>query len=151
MKNIFDSKVNDEFIEKINQLTSSSKSNWGKMNVGQMLAHLNVTYDYIFTEKYPKPKGFKKFMLKNLIKPIVVGEKGYKENSRTAPDFLITDEREFEDEKKKLIDSMNKTQQLGENHFDGKESHSFGILKTSEWNNMFVKHLDHHLKQFGIE
>ncbi len=45
---------------------------------------------------------------------------------------------------------MNKTQQLGENHFDGKESHSFGALNSKEWNNMFVKHLEHHLKQFGV-
>jgi len=150
MKNIFKPEITSEFIERINELSPSTKAKWGTMNVGQMLAHLNVSYDYIYTEKYPKPKGFKKFILKKLVKPIVVGEKGYKENSRTAPDFVISDEREFEFEKKKLIDAMNKTQQLGENHFDGKESHSFGILNSAEWNNMFVKHLEHHLKQFGV-
>jgi hypothetical protein len=45
---------------------------------------------------------------------------------------------------------MNKTQNLGENHFDGKESHSFGKLLKGEWNNLFYKHLDHHLRQFGV-
>ena len=49
----------------------------------------------------------------------------------------------------RLIDYINRTQQLGENHFDGKESHSFGPLTKTEWNNMFYKHLDHHLAQFG--
>jgi len=150
MKNIFKPEVTADFIERINKLSPSTKGKWGTMNVSQMLAHLNVSYDYIYSEKYPKPKGFKKFILKKLVKPIVVGDKGYKENSRTAPDFVITDEREFEAEKKKLIDAMNKTQQLGENHFDGKESHSFGALNSKEWNNMFVKHLEHHLKQFGM-
>ena len=150
MKNIFKPEVTADFIERINKLSPSTKGKWGTMNVSQMLAHLNVSYDYIYSEKYPKPKGFKKFILKKLVKPIVVGDKGYKENSRTAPDFVITDEREFEAEKKKLIDAMNKTQQLGENHFDGKESHSFGALNSKEWNNMFVKHLEHHLKQFGV-
>jgi len=28
-------------------------------------------------------------------------------------------------------------------------SHSFGPLSKTEWNNMFYKHLNHHLTQFG--
>jgi SRSO17 transposase len=43
-----------------------------------------------------------------------------------------------------------KTQELGATHFEGKESHSFGTLTSTEWNNMFYKHLDHHLGQFGV-
>jgi hypothetical protein len=45
---------------------------------------------------------------------------------------------------------MKKTQGLGEAHFDGKDSHSFGNLSKSQWNTMFYKHLDHHLTQFGV-
>lgn len=150
MKNIFDLEVTNEFIERINKLSPTTKSKWGKMSIDQVLAHLNVTYDYVYTDKYTKPKGFKRFILKMLVKPIVVGEKEYKENSRTAPDFIITDKRQFEIEKEKLIVDLKKTQQLGADHFDNKESHSFGPLKSSEWNNMFVKHLEHHLKQFGV-
>jgi hypothetical protein len=89
-------------------------------------------------------------MLKALVKKNVVSEKPYKKNERTGPQFLITDQREFEHEKKRLIDHINKTQQLGEDHFHGKESHSFGALNKTEWNNMFYKHLDHHLTQFGV-
>jgi hypothetical protein len=39
--------------------------------------------------------------------------------------------------------------QLGENYFNNKESHSFGKLNKTEWNNMLYKHLQHHLSQFG--
>ncbi|RZJ66435.1 MAG: hypothetical protein EOO47_25375, partial [Flavobacterium sp.] len=81
---------------------------------------------------------------------LVVGEKPYKKNLHTAPSFLIADEREFEKEKTRLINYLNKTQQLGEVHFDGKESLSFGKLNKTQWNNMFYKHLDHHLSQFGV-
>jgi hypothetical protein len=49
-----------------------------------------------------------------------------------------------------LTDFITKTQQLGENHFDGKNSHSFGVMNKTEWNNMFYKHLNHHLNQFGV-
>ena len=27
---------------------------------------------------------------------------------------------------------------------------TLGKLKSQEWNNMFYKHLDHHLTQFGV-
>jgi hypothetical protein len=91
-----------------------------------------------------------KLILKAFVKPTVCGPKPYKHNSQTAPAFLIKDERNFEAEKKRLIDHLNQTLQLGEAHFDGKESHSFGKLPIDEWNTMFYKHLDHHLTQFGV-
>ena len=91
-----------------------------------------------------------KFILKLLVKNTVVSEKPYKKNTKTAPAFLIKYERNFDTEKLRLINYILKTQQLGENHFEGKESHSFGVLTKTEWNNMFYKHLDHHLSQFGV-
>jgi hypothetical protein len=150
MKNIFTPEVNQEVIARINKLTPETKAQWGKMNVSQMLAHSNVTYEMAYGNKHAKPKGIMKFVLKFFIKGIVVGEKPYKKNSQTAPAFLMTTEKDFEAEKIRLIDYLNKTQQLGEAHFDQKESLSFGKLSATEWNNMFYKHLDHHLTQFGV-
>jgi hypothetical protein len=151
MKNIFDKAVTEEVIDRINKLTPATPAKWGKMNVAQMLAHSNVTYEMIYEpEKHPKPKGFKRFILKLIVKPLVVSDKVYKENNPTAPAFIIASEREFEFEKTRLIDYLNRTQELGGAHFDGKESNSFGTLKTNEWNAMFYKHLDHHLRQFGV-
>jgi hypothetical protein len=150
MKNIFDSKVMTEYVARINQLSPDSQPKWGKMNVAQMLAHCNVTYELVFENKHPKPNAFKKFLLKLFVKSIVVSEKPYKNNSPTAPEFKIVDARIFEEEKKRLIAYIHKAQELGENYFEGKESHSFGKLNKTEWNNMFIKHLDHHLSQFGV-
>jgi len=150
MKNIFNQKEAGEVIDRINKLTPSSQPLWGTMAVGQMMAHCNVTYELVYDNKHPKPGSFKKFLLKSFVKNIVVNEKPYKKNERTAPEFLIKDDKNFEAEKKRLIDHISKTQQLGEAHFEGKESHSFGPLNKSEWNNMFYKHIDHHLSQFGV-
>jgi hypothetical protein len=100
-------------------------------------------------EKHPKPNGFMKLILKLLVKNKVVSETPYKHNGPTAPAFIITTERDFETEKARLIGYIQKIQQLGEKEFDGKMSHSFGPLKVEEWNNMFYKHLNHHLSQFG--
>lgn len=122
------------------------------MNVGQMLAHCNVAFEFVYDSKHDaaKAKGFKKFLLKAFVKKIVVGEKPYAKNGRTSPEFLITDERVFADEKVRLIDYINRVQQEGAEKFEGRESHSFGILTATEWNNSFYKHLDHHLTQFGV-
>ncbi|MCK0145045.1 DUF1569 domain-containing protein [Arenibacter sp. F26102] len=150
MENIFNKKVVDKVIGRINKLNSKSNGLWGKMTVAQMLAHCNVPYEMVYTDKHPKPNGIMKFMLKLFVKQPVVNDKPYKKNSRTAPAFLITDERDFEIEKKRLIDHLTKTQELGEDYFHNKESHSFGPLTKTEWNNLFYKHLNHHLEQFGV-
>jgi len=151
MKNVFKKEVTEELVNRINQLHHETQPGWGKMNVAQMLAHCSVAYVAVFDQKEMPPiKGFQKFMLKLFVKNIVVGDKPYKKNSRTAPEFLIGDQRDFETEKERLINYMRKTQELGEQHFSGKESRSFGSLSSVQWNNMFYKHLDHHLTQFGV-
>ena len=147
---MFDLKESTEVIARMNQLTPDTKNLWGKMSVDQMLAHCNVPYEFVYTNKHPKPNAFKKFMVTLFAKKIVVGDKPYPKNSRTAPEFIITDKKNFDAEKRQLADNIIKTQKLGENHFQNKESHSFGALNIQEWNTMFYKHLDHHLKQFGV-
>ena len=150
LPNIFTKSVADSVIQRINNLTPTTQGLWGKMAVAQMLAHCCVTYEMLYENNHPKPNGFVRFMLKMFVKDTVVNEKPYKKNSRTAPAFLITEAKKFDDEKTRLINYIKKTQALGENHFDNKASHSFGNLTKTEWNNMFYKHLDHHLMQFGV-
>lgn len=150
MKNLFNKQDVDEMIDRINQLTPETQPQWGKMNVAQMLAHCNVAYEMVYTDKHPRPNAFTRFMLKLFVKNAVVGPKPYPKNGRTAPQFVIADERDFETEKNRLIDHLNKTNDLGEAHFDGKASHSFGKMNKDEWNVSFSKHLDHHLTQFGV-
>lgn len=150
MKNVFEKNDVDELLERIGKLTPSSKALWGTMNVAQMLAHCNVTYELVYDNKHPKPTGLRKLMLKFIVKQYVVNDKPYKKSSPTGPQFIVDSEKDFEKEKKRLTDYIVKTQELGANHFDGKESHSFGVLTKDEWNAMFYKHLDHHLSQFGV-
>lgn len=150
LPNIFDSTVSNALIARISNLTLNSTPGWGTMNVAQMMAHCNVTYELVYDDKHPKPNFLLKFILKTFVKKIVVSETPFKHNEKTAPAFIITDARDFETEKGRLVSYIQKTQQLGESHFYNKESHSFGVLNVAEWNNMFYKHLNHHLTQFGV-
>lgn len=151
IKNIFDAQVANEVIERINQLTPSHERLWGTMTVDQMLAHCNIPYSYTYEpEKFKKPGSVKKFLLKNFVKKYIVSETPYKQNGRTAPEFIITGKKDFEKEKATLIENILKTQKLGEQDFEGKENFSFGKMTAKEWNTMYYKHLDHHLRQFGV-
>lgn len=151
IKNIFDKQVSEEIISRINRLTPTTRPQWGKMNAGQMLAHCNVTYRYTFEpEQFKRPNAFKKFLLRTFIKKIVTSEKPYQRNGRTAPEFIMTESKNFETEKNKLIENIRKAQQLGKGFFEGKENFSFGPMTAKEWNTMFYKHLNHHLTQFAV-
>jgi hypothetical protein len=150
MKNIFHTADSREFTDRINQLTPETKALWGKMNVAQMFAHCNVAYEMVYEDIHPKPNPFIRLILKILVKKSVVNEKPYPKNNQTAPQFIIKGDRDFDVERGRLIAYLNKTLELGEDFFEGKESLSFGKLSAVEWNNMFSKHLDHHLTQFGV-
>lgn len=150
MKNVFDLNDSNEIINRINQLSPETKGLWGKMTVAQMLAHCNVSYEMAFENIHLAPNAFVKFILKLFVKATVVGETPYKKSSQTAPAFIIKEDKDFAKEKDRLINYIKKTLELGESYFDGKKSLSFGVLNKTEWNNMFYKHLDHHLSQFGV-
>ena len=51
MNNIFEKSVTDTLISRVNQLTPTTANHWGQMNVAQMLAHCNVTYEMTYENK----------------------------------------------------------------------------------------------------
>ena len=68
MKNIFQASVASEVIERINKLNPATPQLWGKMNVSQMLAHCNVSYELVYDGKHPKPNAFMKLIMKAFIR-----------------------------------------------------------------------------------
>jgi hypothetical protein len=151
MQNVFDAKEAQNYIDRIQKLTSETQRKWGSMTVDKMLAHCNVSYEMVYEpQKHKKINGIAKFIMVNFVKSKVTNDKPYKQNLPTSPAFKIADDKNFDEEKGRLIGFIQKTQQLGAEAFDGKESSSFGKLKSSEWNSLFAKHLNHHLEQFGV-
>lgn len=154
MKDIFERRVCDDLIARMDRITPATQPQWGRMNAAQMLAHCSKPYDTLYDaeyqRRYPPHTGFMRFLLKLLVKPLVVGPKPYKRNTKTAPSYVVADERVFATERAKLVGYLNKVQALGRKEFEGKLSYSFGPLTADEWNTLFYKHLDHHLRQFGV-
>lgn len=108
IKNAFHQEVANELIARINKLTPTTQPQWGVMTVDQMLAHCSVAYHCTYSpEKFKKAGAFKKFLLKTFVKPMVVGEKPYPKNGRTAPEFIISDRRDFEKKKKTNLSDLS--------------------------------------------
>lgn len=150
LPSIFETKTTETILSRLNILTNTTQPLWGKMNAAQMLAHLNVAYDIDSGKIKSETPALMKFMLKLFLKPILVNEKPYKKNSRTAPLFLISSEKDFEKEKKSLIDNILESQNNGREYYEGRESNSVGKMNANEWSNMYYKHIEHHFSQFGI-
>jgi hypothetical protein len=102
------------------------------------------------SQKNTKTKFYCQISLVKFVKPKLPTELPYKQNLPTSPAFIISNERDFEEEKKKLIGNIQRVQQLGREAFEGKEHHNFGKIDAQGWNNMFANHLNHHLEQFGV-
>ncbi len=150
LPNIYTTQGTEELIARINQLSPISQRRWGKMNVSQMLAHCCVPYEQLLGERNDAPNAMIKLMMKLFFKGTMTNEIPYKPNLPTAPSFIIVDQRDFEKEKQRLIAYVRKPLELGEAHFENKYQLTLGKLNATQWNNMLWKHLDHHLRQFGV-
>ncbi len=148
--NVFEKSTTTAILKRLEKLKGDTVPQWGKMNAAQMLAHLNVNYDITYGKKEVNNNAFKRFMFKLFLKSAVVSEKPYRKNGGTAPYFIIKGDRNFEEEKAKLINYIKMTEEKGAAFFEGKESSAFGALTSKEWSNQFYKHMDHHFQQFGI-
>lgn len=135
---------------RIESLTPETKPRWGKMSVSEMLAHVNVAYEMVYTDKHPRPNPIMRWVLRKIVKQRVVGPTPYPHNTPTAPAFRITDPRDFTVEQERLLGYLEQVAADGRGAFEGRESPSFGPLTATEWNMLFAKHLDHHLTQFGV-
>lgn len=136
-------------IERIHKLRPDSKALWGRMSTAQMLAHCSETFEEAYKDNVEKPSKFKAWLLHTFVKPNVVNDKPYKKNARTLAKYIVKEEKDFDTEKKRLIQYISMLVEDGRTPFEGKYSVYFGKLRSEQWNNLFYKHIDHHLKQFG--
>lgn len=150
MKSIFDKKACNEILERLDNLSIESQAEWGKMNVTQMLKHCQKPIKLAFGEEsVEKPSFIMKILIK-LMKPTLYNDKPWKKGLPTAKEFVIRDDKGFETEKQKLKQLITKMSENEDYFKPSKEHPIFGELKHWMWGQSGYKHLDHHLKQFGV-
>jgi hypothetical protein len=74
----------------------------------------------------------------------------FKKNLPTAKSFIVKDERNFEEEKNKLVNLLQRLSHTNPEDVAKRPHPFFGKLTADEWNTLQFKHLDHHLRQFGV-
>ena len=148
VKNLFEKDVCDNIVDRLQSLSTASVRQWGKMDVSQMLAHCSVAFKVPLSDKPLKPMipirwfawAFKSMLYNN---------KMCRHGMPTSPQFIIKDERQFEQERTQLIALVRKFQEAGPG-VAGKYPHpAFGHFTPEQWGKMMWKHLDHHLRQFS--
>ena len=149
MKSLFNAPDNQEVIDRINALSPASKPLWGKMQAAQMLAHAQQPLKVALGELKLK-RGVMGFLFGKMAKKQMLAEGDLKRNMPTAREFLIRTDVLFEEEKKKLIALVQRFYQNGPQGLMKDDHPFFGKLTTEEWDKLQYKHLDHHLKQFGV-
>ena len=149
MESLFDKNGNDAIIKRIESLTEDSLPLWGKMNVAQMLSHCQAPLDVASWEIYLKSNFFLQ-LIGRFYKKKILAAPGFKKNSPTVPDFLRTNFVDFEEAKMFLVIKVVQFSILGPNGIDNHRHPFFGKMTDEEWDLLQWKHLDHHLKQFGV-
>ena len=166
-QDLTNSEVKAKVIARINKLHAATPAQWGKMTVSQMMAHCQAQMRVAIGDEKLKQTVmgmiFGRFVKKTLLEEKLVsntvearvGEtlsieflmEFLSKNLPTAPSFVIKHQPEFEAEKNKLIGLITRFTPEAIT----KEPHPFfGKMTFEEWSKGTWKHLDHHLKQFGV-
>jgi hypothetical protein len=147
MSSIFNKADNDLIITRINKLTPESQALWGKMRVDQMLKHTEAAVAVAFGEKELKVNFLMKLLGKMLKNKVFNSE--FKKNSPTASEFIFTSAYDFEIAKAALIEKFSRFA-AGEQSITLTVHPFWGKMTSAEWSTLMWKHIDHHLRQFGV-
>lgn len=143
---LHDPAVCDSIRARVQRLTPETAHKWGKMSVDQMLWHVSQGLGQALGQipaapnRVPVPRWVSKFVAFNMPWP---------KGAPTAPDLVAVDHYTFDNERQRCLDLIDK---FTATDIDGPwcSSASFGPLTGREWSRFQAKHLDHHLRQFGV-
>lgn len=133
-------------IARLRQIQPDTPARWGKLNAPAMLCHLADQLRVALGEI--PTKAVHTFLSRTLIKWLVVntGLQPPPGKVETAPEMLTTSPTTWEAD-------LAACEQLAIRVGRGEartEHPMFGRLNPAEWGRLCWKHLDHHLRQFGV-
>lgn len=149
MKTLFQKEIVDEIYGRINKLTPQRQRVWGKMNVEQMFAHCSVGIKSASGELVLQSPIFLR-MIGSMLKSQTTNDKLFRKNSPTHEKFIIGSTEGFEKEKQILFALIQKFHDGGEAKSTSNPHAFFGKLTPTQWGSLMYKHIDHHLRQFGV-
>lgn len=119
------------------------------MTVSQMLAHCQAPIR-IATGEQSLKRILVGILFGGIARRQLVKPEPFKKGLPTAKEFIVSDVRDFEKEKALLITSIERFTQKGPQGLTEDPHPFFGRMTETEWDILQWKHLDHHLRQFGV-
>lgn len=148
MKSIVDQSTRTELVERIALVNENSKAVWGKMNAFQMVRHCVLWDEMVFGKKQYKRMFIGRIFGRVALKGILKDEAPFKRNSPTVPGFAIKETGgDFSSEKAKWIGLLQAYAQFTSDDF---VHPFFGKMNHVQVGQLAYKHIDHHLRQFGV-
>lgn len=149
MKTLFEPAVVEEVKTRIGNVRPDSVRQWGKMNVAQAVAHCANSLEMAVGDLRP-PRVLIGRIFGPLIRRLALGnDRPMERNSPTAPALFITDERDLDVERERLIALIERFSAGGAAQCTTHPHAFFGRLTPEQWAELMYKHLDHHLRQFS--
>lgn len=150
MKNLFEAATAREVKERIGKLGPKSERQWGKMTAPQAMAHCSVVMEWAVGDKV-EPRMFLGRIFGPIAKSQVLkDEKPMGRNAPTAKSLVVKDDRDLGKERERLCALVERFCAGGPQGCT-KHPHSFfGQMTPEEWATLMYKHVDHHLRQFGV-
>lgn len=151
MRNLYETGAADAVKERMARLQPGSARQWGTMSVGQMIAHCCGGLETAVGDRVPPRGTFMGRMMGKVIKPMALGnDRPMRRNSPTTKDLLVEGERDLVAERERLCGLIDRFVAAGPKGCTKHPHAFFGKMTPEEWAELMYKHLDHHLRQFGV-
>jgi hypothetical protein len=150
MKNLFEKSTANEVTSRIARLGPHSQRQWGKMTPAQAMAHCSTTMEWALGDTYPG-----RMFIGRIIGPlaksrVLKDEAPMGKNMPTAKALLVQDDRDLVRECQRLSALVERFSAGGPRKCTRNPHTFFGPLTPEEWAALMYKHVDHHLRQFGV-
>lgn len=149
MKNLFEPSTVTEIKSRLERLRPDSQRHWGAMDASQMLAHCAGWMEMAAGLNNP-PRVFAGRIFGKMAKKSVLGEGTIRRNMPTEKSLVIRGKKDFAMERERLLDWVDRFSAGGPEQCTTHPHCFFGHMTPAEWALMGYKHLDHHLRQFGV-
>jgi hypothetical protein len=139
--------------DRINNLKSSSTPLWGKMTVNEMVCHISDPFRDLL--KIRITKNTTPFFLTPILRMMVLGRMAHGKNMPTSKPYLQgekgqgTKPKGFDTDIEDLKKLYNQYISQDPNEKLGCHG-ALGNINREQANRYIWKHLDHHLRQFGV-
>jgi hypothetical protein len=145
MPSLKDPAARSALVARLDRLSPDATPLWGKMTAPKMLAHITDAFRMALGELSVKPKRIPlvgSFPFKQLAIYVIP----FPKSSPTAPEIIARAPEAFDVEKANVKELLAR--------LAGNVTYAahpiFGTLSPAAWGTLGYKHLDHHLRQFGV-